>query len=70
MSRPFQQAPRVRLQCLEHRIAAIEAERESLKQAIGTGRIGTAEGLRRLKALNSALTEFDYADRQDRDSQQ
>ena len=70
MSRPFQHGPGARLLRLKTRIAEVVAERESIRQAIETGRMSAAEGSHRLVPLDSELAELDSAFKQDREAQQ
>ncbi len=70
MNRPQQHPPESELQRLKSRIAEVVAEREALKQAIESGRLGMAEGLRRLEPLDNELSALDSAFKRGWDAQQ
>ncbi len=70
MNRPQQYPPESELQRLKSRIAEVVAEREALKQAIESGRLGMAEGLRRLEPLDTELSALDSAFKRGWDAQQ
>jgi hypothetical protein len=70
VTRPQQQQPDSELARLKQRIAEVVAERDTLKLAIESGKLGTAEGLRRLEPLDTELSALDSAFKQRWDAQQ
>jgi predicted nuclease with TOPRIM domain len=70
MSRPQQQQADSELSRLKQRIAEVVAERDALKQAIESGELGTAEGVRRLEPLDTELSALDTSFKQRWDTQQ
>jgi hypothetical protein len=70
VSRPRRHSPETELQRLKAHIAEVVTEREVLKRAIESGRLGAAEGLRRLEPLDNELSALDTAFKRDWDAQQ
>lgn len=70
MNRPRPRDSETELQQLKARIAEVVAEREALKRAIESGRLGAAEGLRRLELLDNELSALDTAFKRDWDARQ
>ncbi len=70
MSRPQQQQTDSELSRLKQRIAEVVAERDALKQAIESGQLEAAEGVRRLEPLDTELSALDTSFKQRWDTQQ
>jgi hypothetical protein len=70
MSRSQQQPTEMEMAWLKQRIAEVVAERESIKQAIESGRMPASEGVRRLEPLDGELSALDTAFKQGWDAQQ
>ncbi len=70
MSHPQQLPPETEPQRLKAHIAEVVTEREALKQAIESGRLGAAEGLRRLEPLDNELSALDSAFKREWDVRQ
>ncbi|MEJ2395293.1 MAG: hypothetical protein P8045_08060 [Candidatus Thiodiazotropha sp.] len=70
MSRPQQQQADSELSRLKQRIAEVVAERDALKQAIESGQLEAAEGVRRLEPLDTELSALDTSFKQRWDTQQ
>jgi predicted nuclease with TOPRIM domain len=70
MSRPQQQQADSELSRLKQRIAEVVAERDALKQAIESGHLEAAEGVRRLEPLDTELSALDTSFKQRWDTQQ
>lgn len=70
MSRPQTRPEPDEMQRLRQRIAEVVAQREAIKQAIESGTLSPARGLRQLEPLDRELSELDSAFKQRWDAQQ